>query len=154
MNRILLSFCVLYLCLFGSIALPFRKPTLYGDIWKNCGSSTDHFSISNVTITPDPPVIGENLTISISGTLDETITGGNAYVWAKWKNILVYNHTYDLCSTVSKWGINCPIQKGPLVAGVSETIPNVVPHGAYTCQLSVNDMNDERVLCIALNLKL
>lgn len=42
---------------------------IVGDIWSNCGNSTDYLQIKNVTITPDPPKIGSPISVFASGQL-------------------------------------------------------------------------------------
>ncbi|EFA86738.1 hypothetical protein PPL_00543 [Heterostelium album PN500] len=54
----------LFLVVFLALAVP-----ALCDIWSSCGSSTDHFQIGQVVITPDPPVKGQSINITASGFL-------------------------------------------------------------------------------------
>lgn len=48
-----------------------------GQSVSNCGASGDHFQNVQYSISPDPIQRGKEFTVSVSGDLDEDVTGGN-----------------------------------------------------------------------------
>ncbi len=40
------------------------------------GTANDHLQIQTVKITPDPPVLGQNVTVAVTGSLNEDVTSG------------------------------------------------------------------------------
>eukprot|EP01132_Coremiostelium_polycephalum_P010771 gene10771-13188_t len=122
------------------------------DIWTNCGSSSDHFQISSVSITPDPPVKGQLLTVTASGNLDETITAGNVHILVKYGFITLINQNENFCSSDNP--IPCPVQPGSYSHTVNATIPGNAPSGKYTGNVVVTDQNNQEVACIDLSFSL
>jgi len=45
-----------------------------------CGAAGDHFSNVKITLSPDPPQLGQPFSFDITGDLDEILDGGNADV--------------------------------------------------------------------------
>eukprot|EP00026_Physarum_polycephalum_P018222 Phypoly_transcript_19735.p1 GENE.Phypoly_transcript_19735~~Phypoly_transcript_19735.p1 ORF type:complete len:124 (+),score=14.10 Phypoly_transcript_19735:108-479(+) len=96
------------------------------DIWSNRGTSSDHLKISTVTITPDPPVAGQNLTVSASGVLDESVTNGTVNLVLKYDSfITILKKTYLLCDNPD---YTCPISAGDYSNTITEMIPASAPN--------------------------
>lgn len=83
-------------------------------IWVNCGApflqsfsardsshpqgaNNDHYKIYSVSVSPSSPRIGHNITISIDGQLDETVSFGYGSVVLNWNGYPILNCTKDLC---------------------------------------------------------
>lgn len=62
------------------------------------GGPNDKATINNVTIIPDPPVKGQNVSIWVNATLSETVTGGNLTVSLKYGLIPVLNNKVPIIS--------------------------------------------------------
>ncbi len=109
------------------------------------GSSSDHLQINSVTITPDPPVKGQNITVAANGDLsmfiynvyyfrvyaayelhlDEVITDGTINLLIKYDGfITVVKKTEDICTSGD---VTCPIAAGNYTESVTEFIPSSVP---------------------------
>eukprot|EP01111_Echinosteliopsis_oligospora_P018566 TRINITY_DN85_c0_g2_i1.p1 TRINITY_DN85_c0_g2~~TRINITY_DN85_c0_g2_i1.p1 ORF type:complete len:142 (-),score=23.97 TRINITY_DN85_c0_g2_i1:77-502(-) len=122
------------------------------DIWTSCGSSSDHFSIGTVTITPDPPVKGQNITVSATGTLNEQVPNGTVTLLVKYDTfITILKKTETLCQP--EYGVDCPLPAGPYTRTISELIPASTPSGHYTANVVLNDQNNQEIACINLDLK-
>jgi len=143
---VLLVFCVT--CV-SAISL-FGKPAAPSDIWSFCGTSQDHFTIQTVTITPDPPQLGQNLTVALTGSLDEIVTSGSVFVQINYGPINLLNNTYGLCGILQAVGISCPVPTGNLQFKLSELIPSDSPHGSYSGKIVITDQNEQEITCIAL----
>jgi len=137
--------CVLFVALFATFA--------FADIWKNCGGPQDHLQISNVEISPDPPQIGENLTVTATGNLDETVTGGIIEVSLQYSGITILNTNLSLCSAIVPF-LQCPIAQGPVSISITQYIPSEVIPGSYTGQVNIYDQNESPVACISLSFNL
>ncbi|EFA83724.1 hypothetical protein PPL_02791 [Heterostelium album PN500] len=121
------------------------------DIWSNCGNPNDIFQISSVSIVPDPPAKGKDLTVTIGGSLSETLTGGNAHVSVKYGFITILNKDEPICQTNSP--IPCPIEAGPLSKTFTAAIPSNTPSGSYKANIVITDQNKSQIACINVNLK-
>jgi len=122
----------------------------FADIWSYCGTSKDHFTIGTVSIVPDPPQIGQNLSVVVSGTLDETVSDGSIFINLDFGPIVLLNNTYDLCKMLGTLGISCPLEQGAVKLGVKELIPKQAPPGAYTGKVILSDQNGQELTCIGL----
>jgi C1A family cysteine protease len=123
-------------------------------IWSSCSKASDHLSGLNVQVTPNPPVAGQDVTVAITGSLDETVSSGNVHITIDAFGIKVIDKSYDLCDLASKGGVHCPLNQGPVNIKVTEAIPKDVPHGTYQGKAVVSDQNSEEVACVNLNLSI
>ena len=89
--------------------------------WSNCTKSTDGAVVDQVTWTPNPPILGKNLTITAIGQVKtETVRVGSNYTLTmKYGNVQVLQGSYPLCGdstvdlplglgTIILQGLNCP----------------------------------------------
>lgn len=65
---------------------------------------------SQVTISPDPPIHGQDLRFTIDGNMAAVATGGTVKASVIYWGVRVYQQITDLCQTVSV----CPLQPGPV----------------------------------------
>eukprot|EP01116_Phalansterium_solitarium_P019050 TRINITY_DN5217_c0_g1_i1.p1 TRINITY_DN5217_c0_g1~~TRINITY_DN5217_c0_g1_i1.p1 ORF type:complete len:190 (-),score=50.62 TRINITY_DN5217_c0_g1_i1:115-684(-) len=124
-----------------------------GDIWSNCGSASDHLQIKAVQITPDPPVIGQNLTVAATGVLDEQITSGVVAVNIAWNGVPLISQNFSLCDIVTSVE-KCPLVAGPQSFKVSQLLPAQTPSGSFDGTVSGYDQNGQNVFCIKLDFTL
>jgi len=67
---------------------PPQEPLTFS--FENCGTTSDPEVLSSLSVTPDPIVLGQNITVAFKGTIGEAIanlTNYKANVWV-WKKIL------------------------------------------------------------------
>lgn len=89
--------------------------------WSNCTKSTDGAVVDQVTWTPNPPILGKNLTITAIGEVkSETVRVGSNYTLTmKYGSVEVLQGSYPLCGdstvdlplglgTIILQGLNCP----------------------------------------------
>eukprot|EP01025_Chloroclados_australasicus_P045956 TRINITY_DN50706_c0_g1_i1.p3 TRINITY_DN50706_c0_g1~~TRINITY_DN50706_c0_g1_i1.p3 ORF type:complete len:227 (+),score=31.94 TRINITY_DN50706_c0_g1_i1:44-682(+) len=132
------------------VASAYAAPT---DIWSNCGSSSDHLKNLQISVTPDPPKKGQDVTIAASGTLDEEVSSGKITVEVEFLGIKVVNKTLDLCQTISKYQ-QCPIKQGPLSVKLTESLPSDAPSGHYTGKATITAQSGAEVACVSLDFNL
>jgi len=114
----------------------------YADIWTNCGTAGDEFKVSNVSIVPDPPVKGQNITVGLKGTMSKQITSGDIHLNVKYDIITILNKDLPLCSE-----LKCPIAAGEFTFHISDPIPSDAPSGTYTATATVTDQANAEIAC-------
>eukprot|EP01137_Pigoraptor_chileana_P025666 Opistho-2@95459 len=139
----------IFLALVGfALAAPFQV----GDIWTPCTATGDHFTPTNVVITPASPVKGQPLTVAVNGTLDESVTGGSVEIVIKYLGISIVNEKKDLCTLDSAHP--CPFAQGVFSLTEGATIPSIAPSGTYKGTVKLSDQNGQEIYCVNLDFKL
>jgi hypothetical protein len=119
----------------------------------SCGAAGDHFSNVKITLSPDPPVLGQPFSFNMEGDLDEALAGGNANIDLNVKALGIINEPVKVSSpftyspgvasghtTVSVGPVNLP--KIPLPGGVD-----------VTGTVKITNGKQEAVACIKMDLK-
>ncbi|KAF8937887.1 putative phospholipid transfer protein [Dissophora ornata] len=136
---------------FSAVVAAIALATSASAAFSSCGSSTDDFQLSSVTYTPNPPVVGQSVCITIQGTLSTPVTqGATIHVTATFWGINVYDQTSDLCAGLAGGATPCPI--ATTVGNVTDciTVPSNVPAGVQiNLQATANNAGGERLFCIA-----
>eukprot|EP01113_Clastostelium_recurvatum_P025195 TRINITY_DN302_c0_g1_i4.p1 TRINITY_DN302_c0_g1~~TRINITY_DN302_c0_g1_i4.p1 ORF type:complete len:140 (-),score=56.26 TRINITY_DN302_c0_g1_i4:144-563(-) len=135
--------------IFASFLILLLVVPSFADIWTNCGTAADDLKISNVAITPDPPVKGQNLSVELDGTLSTTITGGNLAISIKYGFITVIDKTVPFCSEEK-----CPVNAGPYTQKITEMLPSDAPSGKYTGKLTGTDQSGKEIACATFTVSL
>jgi len=122
-----------------------------GQSVKSCGAAGDHLQNAVVTITPDPPVPGQDITVSITGDLDQTVESGNLNLDLDVQAMGVINNKVNL-------GVPFTFKPSPFVQGkldlkVGPTQLVKAP-GTTTIkgQVKASNTANEQVFCMDLNL--
>jgi hypothetical protein len=135
------------------LAVAVLVASAYSQSISNCGGSSDHLQNVVMKVTPDPPVKGQPLTLSFSGTLDEDFTGGSVEVDLQIKALNIIDKAVK---TSAPFSFTPGLPKGPQSITVGPfSLPSNVPGSAVikgTVKL-VNAKN-EPVSCSTLNLDL
>ncbi|KAM9982443.1 hypothetical protein ACTFIZ_006975 [Dictyostelium cf. discoideum] len=139
----------LLLALFFILALV--SPS-FTQVWSNCGTAADKFQITSVVLDPPTPVKGQDITISASGILSETVTSGNVAVKVKYGFITLINENVAICS--SEDPLSCPIAAGDYQKNMTEMIPSDAPAGKYTGNVVITDQNNDEIACIDVDINL
>ena len=124
----------------------------------SCGADTDDFQISELNVSPDPPVMGQNVTVSAAGTLKTDITGGSVtlevYLHTFVGKIRVVNKKENICQSVGSIPNPCPIKAGPYSKTITEMVPHEkIPSGTYSGQVRGDDQDGKQIACIAFEYK-
>ncbi|GME83649.1 unnamed protein product [Ambrosiozyma monospora] len=112
-------------------------------------SDSQLLKLTKVDLTPNPPLRGENLTITAAGTLKEPIEQG-AYVDVDvtYGYIKLIHQTYDLCEQLPNVEMECPIKQGYQELTKQVEIPDEVPPGKYTVVARAYTEDDELITCL------
>ncbi|KAG0006333.1 Phosphatidylglycerol/phosphatidylinositol transfer protein [Entomortierella chlamydospora] len=120
----------------------------------SCGSPNDTLTLSNVSYTPNPPKVGQQVCITLNGTLSAPVTqGSNLTVTATYMGFNVYSGTSDLCADLANSTTPCPI--GTNVTSVTEcvNVPSVIPTNAtFNLQANATSASGAQIFCISGNL--
>jgi len=125
------------------------------DIWTSCGAATDEFKIGSVVIKPDPPIKGQAITITVTGTLANKVANGTISLDLKFGPITIFNHVEPLC--LELLNITCPVPAGAFSRVVAPgPIPASTPSGTYTAHAVFTDTSSgsKEIACINVDVKL
>lgn len=129
---------------------------LLGDIWSNCGSADDIGKIGGVSVSPDPPKKGADLTVDANVTISEQVTKGSIAVKLQYFvlgiPVTVVDDTLEICSTDT--GLTCPLDAGEHDIKFSREIPGNSPGGKYKGNAVATSSNGKRIICIDLEFNL
>lgn len=105
--------------------------------------------IEYINIEPNPPLKGNNLTISASGNLSKTIEQG-AYVDidVKYGYIRLLKQTLDLCEQTTNVELDCPIEEGKQTVIKEVALPNEIPPGKYMVTARAYTKDDDPITCL------
>ncbi|CAN3359004.1 phosphatidylglycerol/phosphatidylinositol transfer protein [Diutina catenulata] len=105
--------------------------------------------LQRLVISPNPPVRGENLTITAEGVVGAKIEDG-AYVDVdvRYGFIKLVSETFDLCSEITKVDMECPIDKGRQKLTKEVEIPQEVPPGKYYVVARAYTKDDDFITCL------
>jgi len=120
------------------------------DNWQNCAQGPAHYTIQKLSFTPYPPVIGQNLTLFTSGTIDETITGGKTNFTVQYdiEGVWISLPTFHF---VNCQLVKCPLQQGPVQFTSQIPIPGLTLSGQYRGKMVTVDQNNQLVACLTYN---
>eukprot|EP01120_Amphizonella_sp_Union-15-10_P006781 TRINITY_DN222_c0_g1_i1.p1 TRINITY_DN222_c0_g1~~TRINITY_DN222_c0_g1_i1.p1 ORF type:complete len:163 (+),score=37.97 TRINITY_DN222_c0_g1_i1:72-491(+) len=116
----------------------------------NCGNAADKIQRIVAKLTPDPPKVGENVTVNATAISSEVVTAGQlvfnaqANVGGTWVNLPVI--TLDICEQLT-----CPIASGPVLLGVTFEIPAITPRTEYKGELTATDQNGAQLFCLGFD---
>jgi len=109
-----------------------------------CDDARD-FNITNITVTPWPPIKGTPVGIEVDGILDEQVTSGVVQL------VVILNGS-KFYSQPNNWGAGSTLPAGPgeLTYSYSITIPKIAPKGNYEVQLTFDDQDSYDLTCISI----
>eukprot|EP01133_Synstelium_polycarpum_P014271 gene14271-16845_t len=117
-------------------------------IWSYCaGDINATFDIDVLTITPDPPKIGQANVVKLQGTLNQPISGGSAtmaiqyFVAGQWRSLPEFQG--DACSV-----FECPVAPGPFTFNATVNIPFITPRGNYRGVFQMLDQAGRNITCL------
>mmetsp|Transcript_23477 Transcript_23477/g.69755 ORF Transcript_23477/g.69755 Transcript_23477/m.69755 type:complete len:158 (-) Transcript_23477:207-680(-) len=112
--------------------------------WKPCEGREGPVSVSEVTLSPDPPVIGTPATFSIFGSSSApTIASGTVDMTIQFGGVDIFANSEDLCQKAT-----CPIQQGPVKITLVEYLPPIAPPGTYGMRLEGHGTQKEELFCL------
>ncbi|KIJ68363.1 hypothetical protein HYDPIDRAFT_24649 [Hydnomerulius pinastri MD-312] len=127
--------------------------TMEGWSYTDCGLATDVVQLKSLTVSPDPPKPGEDLTVTAVGTAVKTIEdGAYADVTVKLGLIKLLTKSFDICQEASaaNASIQCPIEQGEYTVVQTVALPKEIPQAKFTVAVRAYTADEEDMLCLDL----
>ncbi|PPR00490.1 hypothetical protein CVT24_005550 [Panaeolus cyanescens] len=127
--------------------------TTEGWSYEDCGLDTDVIQLESISISPDPPQPGKDLTVTVKGTAKERIEeGAVADVTVKLGLIKILSKTFDLCEEARKANatIQCPIEPGQYTVTQTVALPKEVPRAKFVVDVQGYTVDEDDMLCLKL----
>ncbi|KAJ7189449.1 ML domain-containing protein [Mycena pura] len=129
--------------------------SLVADTWEytDCGEPGDPVQIQSISVSPDPPKIGANLTVTIVADVVEPIEeGATADVLVKVGRIKLLEKTFDLCDEARKANatVSCPVQPGVHTVVQTVQLPKEVPKLKYVINVRGYTKDEVPMVCVDL----
>ena len=115
----------------------------------DCSKGESLFTLTSMSLTPDPPVRGQNSTLRLSMNVPEQVTNGTATYTVTYNFLPLRPTVDDLCDTT----VPCPIAPGNLDTVSSYPFDNTLS-GSLVVRINWNDLTGRSLLCVSMNLKL
>jgi hypothetical protein len=120
----------------------------------SCGAAGDHFSNVKITLSPDPPVLGQPFSFNMEGDLDEALAGGNANIDLNVKALGIINEPVKVSSPFT---YSPGVASGHTVVSVGPVnLPKIpLPGGVdVTGTVKITNGKKEAVACIKMDLNM
>ncbi|KNC51455.1 uncharacterized protein AMSG_07650 [Thecamonas trahens ATCC 50062] len=140
--HLVLAACVLA-CLAHATAttISVDAPT---PLWTECSNTSHGFTVTNLSLSPDPPVLGKNMTVTITGDLSEAISAGEFSVNFTFADVPVSRTTVSVCDIAT-----CPVPPNPSAVFVFQAIlPSQAPTGPYVTNIILSNSSLAQVGCV------
>jgi len=112
--------------------------------WYLCPGSATHISVGTFNVSISPPHPPCNISIVLSGKVDEQVTSGSLGVGVSYSGIPLSNQTLPYTSS----NIALPFGPGALTFQKTVEIPAVAPQGSYGIDLTWFDQNNNPLVCV------
>ncbi|QMU68147.1 ML domain-containing protein [Streptacidiphilus sp. P02-A3a] len=103
--------------------------------WASAGTASDPFTVTSVSFDPQPPVKGQSLTVTLNGTLNQNLTGGQVHITAKYGLVTVFRRSSPLVAA----------QPGNYTAQAVLDITSDSPSGTYNVNLTLTDQDNQEI---------
>lgn len=112
-----------------------------------CSVPESIYDIQAVMLTPDPPIKGQNVTVSVSGHLKAAVEPqARIKASAKWGALPLPSIELDLCSSLS---YGCPVRAGDnVLAEFTFYVPGYSPSGSYNVTTDMTQYDGSPIACL------
>ncbi|KAH9486859.1 Phosphatidylglycerol/phosphatidylinositol transfer protein [Psilocybe cubensis] len=121
--------------------------------WKNCGLETDPVQIHSISVSPDPPEPGKDLTVTVNAeVVEEIVEGAYADVTVKLGLVKLLRKQFDVCEEARNANatIQCPVKTGPYTVVQTVALPKEIPKAKFNVDVLGFTAADEDMLCVKL----
>ncbi|KAL1919356.1 uncharacterized protein VTP21DRAFT_2049 [Calcarisporiella thermophila] len=128
-----------------------------GTIWSLCDNPGTHLlKARNVSIVPEQPRVGSDISVTINGDLSDDVSAGNVLLDLK-LYVIKLRKELDLCQVLDSEimsGASCPIKAGPVTLRAEAHIPEEVPKLPLKGDISILDKGGRTLTCVHLDFQL
>jgi len=159
------AFFLLFATVFGSVCsaalveqqVSLQDASLKSDRWnwKDCGGPSHLVHIDDIQITPDPPVKGEDMTVTVVGTAkDSIVDGAYADVVVKVGAIKLLQQEFDVCDEALKANasIQCPVSEGKHEVTHTVALPKEIPPAPFKVSIRGYTWDDLDMACVDIDI--
>lgn len=110
--------------------------------------------MKSISLSPDPPKPGQDLTVTVVGTAQQRVEdGAYANVVVKLGLIRLLTKTFDVCDEARNANatIQCPIEQGDYTVVETVALPKEIPQAKFTVNVNGYTVDDDDMLCLNLN---
>ncbi|KAN0125165.1 ML domain containing protein [Russula decolorans] len=162
MARLALFSIVFFALSLSANAASSQQPLAYPDgsvhttegwSWTDCGLPTDAIQIESISVSPDPPKPGQNLTVTVEASaLEEVEEGAYADVEVKLGLIKLLHKEFDLCQEArnAETDVQCPVEKGHYVVEQTVALPKEIPKAKFIIKARGYTVDDDDLFCVDL----
>ncbi|KAI0756627.1 ML domain-containing protein [Daedaleopsis nitida] len=152
-------FVLLAAALNGVVASPVDEQVAFPGVsdkrwdWKDCGTHAHLVHITTISVSPDPPQRGKDLTITVEGVADDDVQeGAYADVTVKAGPIKILHKEFDVCEEArnANTTIQCPVEKGTHKVVQSVTLPKEIPPAQFSVNARGYTVDDDDLFCLDL----
>ncbi|KAG8789175.1 Phosphatidylglycerol/phosphatidylinositol transfer protein [Ceratobasidium sp. 428] len=124
--------------------------------YTDCGLPTDAVQVHSIKVSPDPPQIGKDLTITASGYVGQKIEdGAYADVTVKLGLIKLLHKQFDVCEEArnNNVTVQCPVEPGEYVVMQTVTLPKETPKAKFVIDIkgfTSEEALDPDLVCLQL----
>ncbi|KAH9082083.1 hypothetical protein EDB83DRAFT_2310327 [Lactarius deliciosus] len=113
--------------------------------WEDCGSPTDSIQIDSITVSPDPPKPGQDLTVRVKASAQERVE-------VKLGLIKILQKQFDLCDEArnANTTVQCPIEKGNYEVEQTVALPKEIPQAKFNVNVQAYTIDDDDLFCVKL----
>ncbi|KAK6984830.1 ML domain-containing protein [Favolaschia claudopus] len=134
---------------------------LMADSWgyEDCGDPSDPVQLKSITVSPDPPKIGAELTVKVDLEVVDTVTeGAIADVTVKAGRIKLLHKIFDICEEArnANASVSCPVEPGEYSIVQTVELPKEVPKLKYVINVrgyTSDDDDAEPMACVDLTVQ-
>ncbi|KAH9982461.1 ML domain-containing protein [Lactifluus volemus] len=123
--------------------------------WRSCGSASDAIQIESITVSPDPPKPGHDLTVTVKASAQEEIEeGAYADVTVKLGVVKLLTKEFDLCEEArnAELEVQCPVKEGNYLVEHTVTLPKEIPQAKFNVNAHGYTVDDEELFCVDLTI--
>ena len=144
----------LFIALLASCASVFAAPAASNvhviEGYQLCRPSEVGFKIQQLSISPQNPQIGQNMTVSVTGELKEPVVGGTMMTMLHASLLPLLNELDDNCGSEGK---ECPLPVGVHTFSKTLTIPDFIPPQMNEIEMELDAFNagetHQTIFCIS-----
>ncbi|KDR85074.1 hypothetical protein GALMADRAFT_233683 [Galerina marginata CBS 339.88] len=131
------------------------SPVHTNDGWSyvDCGLPSDAVEIKSISVSPDPPQPGQDLTVTVEGTAkQEIVAGAYADVVVKLGVVKILTKRFDVCEEArgANASIQCPVQQGTYTVSQTVALPKEIPKAKFVVAVTGYTADEEDMLCLQI----
>ncbi|KAJ6604744.1 ML domain-containing protein [Mycena vulgaris] len=142
------------LFLFSALSLKAYAATS-GWEYVDCGLPSQPLQVDSIDVFPDPPVPGQDLTVTVKALVTDIIEeGAVADVTVKLGLIKLLQKTFDVCEEArnANTTVTCPVEPGVYTVVQTVALPKEIPKAKFVVQIRGFTVAEEDMLCLDLKI--